>query len=65
MELSPEMRRKLIRLILGGILVNIAFLLVGVNNLDLLPQFGSLFALQGACGFIGLLLVYFGMVRRE
>jgi hypothetical protein len=63
-ELRSEIRKKFTRFIIGNFLYYITFINVAINNMYIIPGFGDIAALINLLTIPGLILVYYGIIRR-
>ena len=63
-ELSSEMKNKFRKFLIGIIFIDITFLCVIIDNLNILPSLSLIFQLLNFSVLIGAILMYLGIVRR-
>ncbi|MHA1265729.1 MAG: hypothetical protein ACTSRS_10905 [Candidatus Helarchaeota archaeon] len=64
-ELSTEVRKKFKRFLIGIVCINITLLNVSINNMRIIPGYESIYSLLNLSAFLGIILIYFGIVRRS
>lgn len=64
-EISPEMQHKFKRFLIGGFFVDLTFLSISINNMYIIPGYDSIANLFNLGAFIGIILIYYGIVRRD
>lgn len=63
-QLSKEIKKKFIRFIIGNFLYYITFINVAINNMNIIPGYANIAAVINLLAIPGLILVYYGIVRR-
>ena len=64
-EISPEMQKKFKRFLIGGVFVYLTMLSVSINNMRIIPGYEEIAAIFNLGAFIGIILIYYGIVRRD
>jgi hypothetical protein len=64
-ELGVETRRKFKRFLLGAFFIDVTFVNISINNLRVIPGYETIASLLNGCALIGIILIYFGIVRRS
>lgn len=63
-EISNEIKRRFKRFLLGTIFINLTATSVAIQNMQIIENYEPIAAVLNLGAFIGILLIYFGLIRR-
>jgi hypothetical protein len=63
-EITPEMQRKFKRFIYGSVFIDITSVSITIQNMQIIPNYDTIGGIFNLGAAIGIILIYYGIVRR-